>query len=217
MENEVFSEIEAKIKKLERQNIFLKIFGLIIVLVFGFAFVSHNTTAQQTEITAQKFKIVSPDGKNCGFLGFDPKSKNAQLSMTLCGGTNPEVKLFVDENNAVLNLNVGNPMAILQATRKSGMSSLQLQSEPGTPGGTYGVSIMESGNKAVPPHLILDGRDKGRMEFFLNSNYLKVEDDGRKTRMAIFKPHNDNLAIQFYSKFGIPNHTVSPEASKKKR
>ena len=218
MNDVAVSNLNARIEWLERQNLILKIIGLVVVFVFVLAFVIPKTNANDSEVAAQRFTLLSPDGKKCGYLGYDQETKNPRLSLGECGGSQEMIGLIIEKDSSSLVLDVfGFPRALLQTNRRQGNAILGLYGQPVSDGAS-GAAYMSSGNNQSAPQLFLDGREKGRLDLFINSkDYFRFSDDKAKTRFVINKPQNDNVALRFYDKTGANEiYRVTPKLSKSK-
>jgi hypothetical protein len=203
MNDETFSSVDARIARLERQNLILKIVGFGALLFVAFNFGVGKKAVEETQIKAQKFVLVDAQGKECGYLGYDAESRNPRLSLKQCGGSNEQISLRYDNNSPMIMLDAGLPRATLKADREQKMSILYLEGQQGSPGGSSGVARISSGSTATAPQFYLEGREKGRVDIWGNSRQsLRIQDDGSLTRFLINKTNPESIALRFYDKTG---------------
>lgn len=202
-------DFTARIERLERQNLILKIIGLTGLFILSALFVVNTTSARGSQVVAQKFIITDDNGKECGYLGFDPTTKNPRLSLKQCNGSMEQIGLLIEKDSASLRLDaLGLPTAFMTANRAEGMAKLELNGQAGSPGGSSGVAYLSSGSTAVPPQFFLEGREKGRVDIWGGRHYFRVQDSSSLTRFLIDKLSTDDVALHFYDKNGAETHHV---------
>ena len=196
------TDLTERVERLERQNLILKTIGLTGLFIASIFFVINSTAAKDSEIVAQKFTLISPDGKECGYLGYDSATKNPRLSLKQCGGTPEVIGLLIEKDSPSLRLDaLGRPMAILSADKNTGSAQLMLESSVVSENSS-GVAFLSSGNAAVAPQFFLEGREKGRIDLWQGRDFFRIQDANNLKRFSIDKSNPDTIALHFFDKNG---------------
>lgn len=208
MNDTEFSSMNARIKRLERHNLILKIIGFAGLLFLAFNFGTGKNSVEETQIKAQKFVLMDEQGKECGYLGYDNEWKSPRLFLTDCGTNRERIDLNVRNYIPALILRGAASTAILQGGSEDKQAILSLQAD------YAGATSLQSGSRQSTPQLLLDGKEKGVVQLFADGEFFKIYDnDKNRRRFSIKKNEEDAVALYFFDKAGKENYRVPAKPS----